>query len=35
MFKTLHCVPPLDDAEVIRITTDIANREKQRRERMP
>jgi hypothetical protein len=35
MFNALHCAPPLEEAEVIRIVTDIATREKQRRERVP
>jgi hypothetical protein len=30
MFNTLHCKPPLDDAEVVRIANDIARREARR-----
>jgi hypothetical protein len=32
MFNELRCKPPLDDAEVVRIANDIANREANRRE---
>jgi hypothetical protein len=34
-FNTLHCQPPLDDEEVVRIVTDITHREKERRETRP
>jgi hypothetical protein len=34
MFNTLRCQPPLDDADVVRIADDIANREADRR-RLP
>jgi hypothetical protein len=35
LFNAAHCVPPLADDDVIRIVTDIANLEKQRRESAP
>jgi hypothetical protein len=31
MFNELRCKPPLDDAEVVRITEDISGRELKRR----